>query len=298
VGFSFKTRIPIEDHMSKRSLFILAFVFFMIVPDGVFSQGTVRVLGTKGSSPGRNEVIAIETMKELYAAEAVYFRQNPFQPDYFGNLQELADAGLIDPLLGSGERSGYRFTIHTTPGTAISPANFMLLAWPIEYRRTGRRSFFMISNCLVRGDDKMGGFAGESDPVVDSCDPTVALSFGVGGRQFLRTLSSVQFTYAATAGNGSYGSVEQLYQAGLIDEAFYNVTVRHWHVYQMVTTAPTATMPATFKIWATPGRYRQSGVVSYYIDQTAVIRGADRQGAMAHEDDPPIVEDENRESKF
>jgi hypothetical protein len=282
--------------MSKKSFITLVFTLFLIIPVAMFSQGTIRVPGSKASSAGRNEVIAIETMKELYTAEASYFRTN-LVPPYFGNLQDLANAGLIDPELGGGQRAGYRFNIIPLYGSITSPATFILSAWPIEYRRTGRRSFGMSADCLIQGDDHQGGFDEYDDPVIDSCTPTLAVSFDTETIAFLRTVASAQLTYAATAGNGSYGTMEQLYTQGLIDETFYMAPIRHWHIYQMVITPATQTEQAAFKIWATPGRYREAGLISFYIDQTGVMRGADRQGAIAHEDDPPVEFTVTRENK-
>jgi hypothetical protein len=272
--------------MSKKSFITLAFTLFLIFPAGIFAQG-VRIPGSKVSSPGRNETIAIETMKELYTAQASYFQSNPVPP-YFGNLQDLANAGLIDAELGSGQRAGYRFNILPMYGSITTPATFNVSAWPIEYRRTGRRSFGMGADCLIQGDDHLGGFDQYNDPVIDSCTPTLAVSYDDETRTFLRTVASAQFTYAATAGNGAYGTMEQLYSQGLIDELFYMAPIRHWHLYQMVLIPATQTEPAAFKIWATPGRYREAGLISFFIDQTGVMRGADRQGAIAQEDDPPI----------
>lgn len=285
--------LPRTKTMLKKTPIIFVFVLLMIFPVALLSQ--IRQPGTKGSTPGRNEVIAIETIKELYAAQAMYFHQNPFQPSYFGRLEDLANAGLIDADLGNGYRAGYRFSMQPTPGSVFSPATFLLHVWPVEYRTTGRRSFFMTSDCNVHGSDRMGDFSGYNDPVIDQCAPTLAASFDESTKGFLRSVASAQETYAATVGSGMYGSIEQLYQAGLVDEMFYTAPIRHWHVYQVVTVARTATEPAKFKIWATPGRYRESGLVSYYIDQTGVMRGADRAGAMAHEDDPPILENERQE---
>ena len=281
--------------MSKQSLLrLFIFSLLLLFPIALFAQG-VRTPGSKVSSPGRNELIAIETMKELYTAQATYFREN-LVPPFFGNLQDLANAGLIDAELGSGQRSGYRFNILPMYGSITSPATFSVSAWPIEYRRTGRRSFGMRADCLIRGDDHLGGFDQHNDPVIDSCTPTLAISYDDETRTFLRTVASAQMTYAATTGNGSYGTVEQLYQAGLVDETFYMAPIRHWHVYQMVIIPATQTEPAAFKIWATPGRYRESGLISFFIDQTGVMRGADRQGAMAQEDDPPIQLTVSREN--
>ena len=40
---------------------------------------------------------------------------------------------------------------------------------------------------------------------------------------------------------------------------------------------------------ATPQSYRKTGRKSFYIDETGVMRGADKNGVTATNDDPPIA---------
>jgi type IV pilus assembly protein PilA len=43
-----------------------------------------------------------------------------------------------------------------------------------------------------------------------------------------------------------------------------------------------------FQLAATPGQYGKSGRRSFYLDSTGIVRGADKQGAVATSTDPPI----------
>ena len=66
----------------------------------------------------------------------------------------------------------------------------------------------------------------------------------------------------------------------------------------MMWTAPTNEHPATFKISATPYPYSQMGFRSFFMDQTFVVRGADRQGQDGNENDPPIEDEFYKSANF
>lgn len=107
----------------------------------------------------------------------------------------------------------------------------------------------------------------------------------------LRTLHSAQAAFQATEGNGNYGSLQNLYQMGFIDEALASGT-KYGYTF-VVTFAPYSppSTPATFSITATPRIYRKTGLRSFFISVDGVLRGGDRQGAPADENDPEIDED-------
>ncbi len=107
--------------------------------------------------------------------------------------------------------------------------------------------------------------------------------------QTLRTLAGAQMTFMATAGNGNFGTFEELGNIGIIDSVLatgekysYRFTIT------IISSAPN--QPAEFRVSAVPQRYGKSGKRSFFIDQTAVLRGADRNGEPATVDDPPIDE--------
>ncbi len=104
----------------------------------------------------------------------------------------------------------------------------------------------------------------------------------------LRTLHSAQATFQATEGNGNYGSLQDLYQMGFIDEALASGT-KYGYTF-VVTIAPHSppSTPATFSITATPRIYRKTGLRSFFISGDGVLRGGDRQGVPANGNDPEI----------
>jgi len=82
-------------------------------------------------------------------------------------------AGLVDADLASGAKDGYTFRYTIVPaGGDMSEEErwkaetFSLVATPDAYGKTGRRSFFLNSTGVLRGADKRGGAADDSDPRV------------------------------------------------------------------------------------------------------------------------------------
>jgi hypothetical protein len=250
--------------------------------------------GNTAAGPAyQNELLVLGAIKKIYAAEHQYlFDVTPpaEQPGpSFGTLKQLQEAGLIDPVLGSGEKFGYNFHIITLGRGSASPPNIIVNAWPKVYRKTGVRSFFMNIDCGIKGADRGGAFAEWTDPVIESCSPTIAYAYGTQSMADLRVIVSAEFTYAATAGNGHFATLDQLHEAGMIDDRVWYSDFFTYHYVRVTTIKPTLTTPAAFKIWSTPTVYLTSGVLSLFIDDTGVLRGSDRGGQQAHEDDPPIM---------
>ena len=103
----------------------------------------------------------------------------------------------------------------------------------------------------------------------------------------LRTLNSAEATYSATSGNGNYGSLNNLRQAEFIDAVLASGK-KYGYLFVVQTTVRTDTSGARYFITATPQSYRKTGRKSFYIDETGVMHGADKNGAPATADDPPI----------
>lgn len=104
----------------------------------------------------------------------------------------------------------------------------------------------------------------------------------------MRTLHIAQATYHTTAGNGNFGSLQDLFQMGFIDAALASGSkYGYTFVVTFVPHSPPST-PATFTITATPRIYRKTGFRSFFIATEGVIRGADKQGMPADENDPEI----------
>ncbi|HVS20618.1 MAG TPA: hypothetical protein VHD88_02155, partial [Pyrinomonadaceae bacterium] len=92
----------------------------------------------------------------------------------------------------------------------------------------------------------------------------------------LRMISSAEATYQATQGNGSYGSLDKLVEAKLVQKEMLDK-----YGYNIQLSASGNQFEAT----ATPISYGKTGRRSFFVDQTGVIRGDDHGGAPANSAD-------------
>lgn len=231
-----------------------------------------------------NEKFVVKALTEINAAQATY-RVTIGNGNYGSNL-DLRDAGLIDSVLATGEKYGYNFVFTHIDGTPTTSAAFQVTATPQRYRKTGIRSFYTDNSGEVRGADKNGELATSGDPILDFCK-IIESSNEKCVIKDLRVLFSAQMTYQATVGKGNFGSFQQLYTAGLIRGSLA-IGYAHQYNFQYFYTDQLPNIPASFKITATPSHYGTSGIRSFFIDTSGILRGADRNGQQSDENDPPI----------
>jgi hypothetical protein len=125
---------------------------------------------------------AIAALRKLATALETYRRAygklpdalDPLGPAPKGGISPAA-AGLIDAELSAGNKDGYaiRYRIvlagdNLSDEDANQAAKFELAATPVEYGKTGRRSFFLDSGGILRGTDKQGSVATSGDPRIES----------------------------------------------------------------------------------------------------------------------------------
>ena len=96
---------------------------------------------------------------------------------------------------------------------------------------------------------------------------------------WLRMIASAEATYQATTGKGSYGSLDKLVEAKLIEKDPFDK-----YGYRLDLTASGNQFEAT----ATPIEYGKSGHLSYFVDQSGVVRGGDHGGGAASAADKPV----------
>lgn len=95
----------------------------------------------------------------------------------------------------------------------------------------------------------------------------------------LRTLFSAQATFQATQGNGSYGTLEELISTNLVSKESLERSE-----YRIELSVAGSKFSAT----AVPLNYGATGRLSYFIDETGVLRAGDHGGGGATLSDPPI----------
>jgi len=118
---------------------------------------------------------AIEAVKRVSAAVEAYRNRYSRLPESLANLGPPLHgagngegAGFLDSDLANGMKNGYaiRYVI-VGASTLGAPAKYELAATPLQYGRTGRRSFFRDSNGAVHAADRRGAVGSEADPKVE-----------------------------------------------------------------------------------------------------------------------------------
>jgi len=118
---------------------------------------------------------AIEALKKASAAIEAYRNKYLRLPESLANLGPPLHgaangeaAGLLDSDLANGVKNGYaiRYVI-LGASTLGAPAKYELAATPLQYGRTGRRSFFRDSNGSLHAADRRGAVGSDTDPKVE-----------------------------------------------------------------------------------------------------------------------------------
>jgi hypothetical protein len=99
------------------------------------------------------------------------------------------------------------------------------------------------------------------------------------GRDLLITVYSAEATYQITQGNDRYGTLDELVAANLI-----NKDAIAQNGYRLEVTASGNKFEAT----AIPVEYGVTGTLSYFIDESGVLRAGDHGGGAATAADQPV----------
>ena len=106
-----------------------------------------------------NEGAAMASLRTISAAEENYYRKR----HVYGTLTDLSDEQLIEPNLATGMRSGYKFSVSVSGySVANSVPDFEATAAPIDYGKSGRRSFLIDETGVIRAGDIQGRQASRS----------------------------------------------------------------------------------------------------------------------------------------
>jgi hypothetical protein len=229
-----------------------------------------------------NERHALQAVITLRHAENTYFATYGNNSNY-GSFSALREAELIDAALATGNQYGYVFVVSLTAGTPTSPPDYNVRATPRVYRNNGQWSFFVGVSGEVHGADKGGAPATAADPIIDECaHGSIAENEGCTIHS-MRTVHSAEVTYfSTTGGNTNYAGLAGLAADGLINASLASGQLRGYSI------SVTATGPARYRATAVPQIYGTTGIKSFFVDESGVIRAADHQGGPANENDPSI----------
>ncbi len=156
--------------------------------------------------------------------------------------------------------------------TFMSPVG--MLAQPITYSLSNEgtgplHELHLPKNLVLMA---VAGISGEVNP-----SPTVQKERMAIGAMYM--IASAEQQYKTSKGGGSYGTLEQLISEKLVAK---DTIENSGYRFEVTVTGD------KFEISAAPVEYGKTGKMSYFIDNTFVLRGADRSGASGMASDPPI----------
>lgn len=231
----------------------------------------------------QNELLAMGVLRQVYTAQVTYHAT--VGNGRFGSGMQLRLAGLIDDAVFTGVKYGYVYTISEVPNPGH--VRFIAKAIPHRYGKTAKRSFYIDSGCKLRGENKLGLPADANSPLLETCPPTLAYDNERKTLAAMRLLDDAQLRYRSSVGNGVFGTLTQLYSAGLI-----SLTLASGHhagnVVSVTLRLPNEFQPAFYHAQSVPIIYGETGFRSFYIDADGILRGADKNGQLANANDPPI----------
>ena len=119
-----------------------------------------------------NEKSALASVKELSAAVEKYRVTYTHLPATLGELgpsekgaAKSDQAGLIEKELADGRKNGYLFRyVIVGANDSGAPAKYEIAAIPVEYGRTGTRSFYRDSSGTLHAADHQGAVGTQLDP--------------------------------------------------------------------------------------------------------------------------------------
>ena len=122
-------------------------------------MAAIAIPNLLASRRAANEGAAMASLRTISAAEEDYYSKR----HVYGTLTDLSDAQLIEPNLATGVRSGYKFSIRVS-GYSVknSVPDFEATAAPIDYGKSGRRSFLIDETGVIRAADIQGRQASRS----------------------------------------------------------------------------------------------------------------------------------------
>jgi hypothetical protein len=174
---------------------------------------------------------------------------------------------------------GYKTWVEQT-GTRISDETRAFLtrlsgvAQPISYSLSNEglgplHELHLPKNLVLMA---VAGISGESNPTTAMRNERMVV-----GTMYM--IANAEAEFQKGNGNGSYGTLEQLLAAEVVSKEMIENSG-----YKFEVTAS----GDKFEVSAVPVEYGKSGSMSYFMDQTGTLRGADRNGASANSADPRV----------
>ena len=164
-------------------------------------------------------------------------------------------------------------------------------------------SFFSLDK-ITANDDKSTKVTTIASATTNVTDPKEVKKNEEFAIEITRLFHSVEMTYKDSEGNGNFGSIEDLFRAAYIDGSVANATgcrqmtetqynnvckgngeAMNGYKFQLVYKKAKKGKPSTFAAVAFPVSQTENhitGKLSFYVDESGVIRYSDDPNVIAH----------------
>jgi hypothetical protein len=118
-----------------------------------------------------------------------------------------------------------------------------------------------------------------SASIASAADESPLLTNESIARSLLQTVASAEATFQSTKGDGRYGTLEELLTEGLISK---DLLEKYGYKIDVAVSSN------RFEAVAIPVEYGRTGRISFFVDQSGVLRGGDHAGGAATLADKPV----------
>jgi hypothetical protein len=118
-----------------------------------------------------------------------------------------------------------------------------------------------------------------SASIASAADESPLLTNESIARSLLQTVASAEATFQSTKGDGRFGTLEELLTEGLISK---DLLEKYGYKIDVAVSSN------RFEAIATPVEYGRTGRISFFVDQSGVLRGGDHAGGAATLADKPV----------
>jgi competence protein ComGC len=131
---------------------VLGYVGLAIIPV-ILIIAAIAIPNLLRARMAANESSAAASVSTLVRAEVAYSSSHP-ETGFTCRLSDLADAGLIDSRLASGQKDGYAFELLGCRAAADAAANteYRVVAYPVVREQTGTRAFCSDEAAVIKFD--------------------------------------------------------------------------------------------------------------------------------------------------